>query len=142
MLKKIKELVEIETRIRDISKKSRLPDIVDARVMYYYLSKKYTGFSYQRIASQVNRDHATALHGMKSYNNWNFASLQYRKQLDKLHAIEQLIPEIKEEDIQPVDFHDLFRARNIALNSQVTSLLAEIKEKDAEIKRLSSWRTI
>jgi len=142
MLQKIKELVEIETKIRDISKKSRLPDIVDARVMYYYLAKKYTEFSYQRIARQVNRDHATALHGMKSYNNWNFASLQYRKQLTKLHSIEQLVPEIKEEDIQPSDFHDLFRARNIALNSQVTSLLAQIEEKDAEIKRLSSWRTV
>jgi len=142
MLQKIKELVEIETKIRDISKKSRLPDIVDARVMYYYLAKKYTEFSYQRIARQVNRDHATALHGMKSYNNWNFASLQYRKQLTKLHSIEQLVPEIKEEDIQPSDFHDLFRARNIALNSQVTRLLAQIEEKDAEIKRLSSWRTV
>jgi hypothetical protein len=142
MLQKIKELVEIETKIRDISKKSRLPDIVDARVMYYYLAKKYTGFSYQRIAKQVNRDHATALHAMKSYNNWNFASLQYRKQLAKLHSIEQLVPEIKEEDIQPVDFHELFRARNIALNLQITKLLKEMKEKDAEIKRLSSWRTV
>ena len=109
MLQRIKELVEIETKIRDISKDSRKPDIIDARVMYYYLAKKYTGFSYQKIARQVKRDHATALHGMKSYNNWNFAALQYR---------------------------------NIALNSQITSLLAEIKEKDAEIKRLSSWRTI
>jgi len=142
MLQRIKELVEIETRIKDISKKSRLPDIVDARVMYYYLAKKYTGFSYQKIARQVKRDHATALHGMKSYNNWNFAALQYRKQLTKLHSIEQLVPEIKEEDIRPIDFHELFRARNIALNSQIKELIGEIKEKDAEIKRLSSWRTI
>ena len=142
MLQRIKELVEIETKIRDISKDSRKPDIIDARVMYYYLAKKYTGLSYQRIARSIDRDHATALHGMKSYGNWNFASLQYRKQLTKLHSIEQLVPEIKEEDIQPIDFHELFKARNIALNSQITSLLAEIKEKDAEIKRLSSWRTI
>lgn len=134
--------MEIETKISDISVKSRLPYIVDARVMYYYLAKKYTEFSYQRIARQVDRDHATAIHGMKSYNNWNFASLQYRKQLTKLHSIEQLVPEIKEEDIQPSDFHNLFRARNISLNSQVTSLLAQIEEKDAEIKRLSSWRTV
>ena len=142
MLQKIKELVQIETRIRDISKKSRLPDIIDARVMYYYLAKKYTGLSYQRIARKVDRDHATALHGMKSYNNWNFASLQYRKQLNKLHAIEQLIPEIQESHIESADLHELFKARNIALNSQITELLEEMREKDAEIKKLKNWRTI
>ena len=142
MLQKIKELVQIETKIRDISKRSRLPDIVDARAMYYYLAKKYTGLSYHRIARSIDRDHATALHGMKSYNNWNFASLQYRKQLDKLHAIERLIPEIEESHVEPADLHELFKARNIALNSQITELLKEMKEKDVEIKRLSSWRTI
>lgn len=142
MLQKIKELVELETKIADISKKSRVPRIIDARVMYYYLAKKYTGFSYQKIARGVGRDHATAIYGMKSYNNWNFASLQYRKQLAKLHSIEQLVPEIKEDDIQPSDFHELFRARNIALNSQISELLSELKEKDVEIKKLRSWRTI
>ena len=142
MLQKIKELVQIETKIRDISKRSRLPDIVDARVMYYYLAKKYTGLSYHRIARSIDRDHATALHGMKSYGNWNFASLQYRKQLDKLHAIEQLIPEIQESHIESADLHELFKARNIALNSQVSELLNEIKQKDAEIKKLKNWRII
>lgn len=137
MLQKIKELVEIETKIRDISKKSRLPHMVDARVMYFYLAKKYTDFSYDRISRKVDRHHATAIHAMKSYDNWNFASLQYRKQLNKLHSIEQLVPEIKEEDVQPSDFHELYRARNIALNEQVTMLMEQIKEKDAQISRLS-----
>ena len=68
MLQKIKELVEIETKIRDISKKSRLPNIVDARVMYYYLAKKYTGLSYHRIAKKVNRDHATVINGLRKWD--------------------------------------------------------------------------
>lgn len=142
MLQRIKELVEIETKIRDISNASRNQDIIDARVMYYYLARKYTGFSFNEIGEQVNKDHSTAVYGIKCYNNWNFAVVQYRKQLAQLHHIEQLVPEIKQEDIEPIDLHELFRARNIALNSQITKLLKEIREKDAKIKRLGGSITI
>jgi len=140
MLRKIKELVEIETKIKDISVRSRKRDIVNDRVMYYYLSRKYTRASYERIAGYLNRNHATAIHSLKSYNSWKFAMFEYSKELEKLHSIERLIPEIAVQEVEPVDFHELFRARNIALNEEISELRSMVKEKDAEIKRLSTWR--
>lgn len=141
MLRKIKELVEIETKIKDISVKSRKKDIVTARVMYYYLSRKYTSASYERIAGHLNRNHATAIHSLKTHAAWEFAVFQYSKELEKLHSIEQLIPEIKQEDIEPVDFHELFRARNIALSDEISQLRSVLDKKNAEIRRLNTWLT-
>ena len=37
--------------------------VVDARSIYYYLSKVYTQKSYYYIAEKVNKDHASAIHG-------------------------------------------------------------------------------
>ena len=140
MLRKIKQLVEVETKIKDISVKSRKKDIVTARVMYYYLSRKYTSASYERIAGYLNRNHATAIHSLKNYDNWKFAMFEYSKELEKLHSIERLIPEIAIQEVEPVDFHELFRARNIALNEEISELRSIVKEKDAELKRLRTWR--
>ena len=140
MLRQIKALVEIETKIKDISVKSRKRDIVNARVMYYYLSRKYTSASYERIAGYLNRNHATAIHSLKNYDSWKFAMFEYSKELEKLHSIERLIPEIAIQEVEPVDFHELFRARNIALNEEISQLRSIVKEKDAEIKRLSTWK--
>tara|TARA_Y100000389_G_C17272584_1_gene418791 strand:+ start:304 stop:720 length:417 start_codon:yes stop_codon:yes gene_type:complete len=37
--------------------------VVDARAIYYYLSKAFTNKSYYYIGEKVNRDHASAIHG-------------------------------------------------------------------------------
>lgn len=134
--------MEIETKISDISVKSRLPYIVDARVMYYYLAKKYTVHSYQKIASRIGFHHATAIHSMKSYDNWKFASLQYHEQLTKLHDMEKLIPEIQNSEVGPSDLHELFRARNVALNSEVNKLIKILKERDEQIEDYKRRLTI
>lgn len=110
--------------------------------MYYYLAKKYTVHSYQKIAARIGLNHATAIHGMKSYDNWKFASLQYKKQLTKLHEIEGLIPEIESSDVRPSDLHELFRARNITLNSEVNKLIKLLREKDEQIEDYKRRLTI
>ena len=122
MLRQIKALVEIETKIKDISVKSRKRNIVNARVMYYYLSRKYTSASYERIAGYLNRNHATAIHSLKNYDSWKFAMFDYSKELEKLHSIERLIPEIAVQEVE------------------ISELRSMVKEKDAEIKRLSTWK--
>lgn len=43
--------------------KYRGREVVDARAIYYYLSKVFTSKSYYYIGEKVNRDHASAIHG-------------------------------------------------------------------------------
>ena len=43
--------------------KYRGREVVDARAIYYYLSKTLTNKSYYYIGKRVNRDHASAIHG-------------------------------------------------------------------------------
>ena len=56
--------IELLSAIEDVFKsKFRGRDVVDARSIYYYLSKVYTQKSYYYIAEKVNKDHASAIHG-------------------------------------------------------------------------------
>jgi chromosomal replication initiation ATPase DnaA len=51
---------------KEIKSKARCRDLVEYRVVYYYLAKKYTDNSLKRIGGKVNKNHATVLHGLKS----------------------------------------------------------------------------
>ena len=49
--------------------KYRGREVVDARAIYYYLSKAFTNKSYYYIGKKVNRDHASAIHGFNQLVN-------------------------------------------------------------------------
>tara|TARA_R100000329_G_scaffold151490_1_gene147927 strand:+ start:9651 stop:10055 length:405 start_codon:yes stop_codon:yes gene_type:complete len=49
----------------DITEKTRKFEYVFARACYYYLCRKFGGFSYSKIGMSVNKNHATVLHGLK-----------------------------------------------------------------------------
>ena len=49
--------------------KYRGREVVDARSIYYYLSKALTNKSYYYIGEKVNRDHASAIHGFNQLVN-------------------------------------------------------------------------
>jgi len=49
----------------DIAEKTRKFEYVFARACYYYLCRKFGGFSFSKIAKSVNKNHATVLHGLK-----------------------------------------------------------------------------
>ena len=69
ILTKIKKLVEDNLEINNISKKSRERDYVFARFLYFKIAKDCVETSLSNIASVVNRDHATAIHGIKQYDD-------------------------------------------------------------------------
>jgi len=50
----------------DISEKTRLRGYSDARAIYYVLCRKYTTYSLEEIGKQVNRHHASVLHGINN----------------------------------------------------------------------------
>lgn len=49
----------------DITEKTRKFEFVFARACYYYLCRKFGGFSFSKIGKSVNKNHATVLHSLK-----------------------------------------------------------------------------
>jgi len=60
----VKNYVEQETGIEDISKNSRRHNYIFARTVYYKLCMKYIAVSQERCARFVKRDHATLIHAL------------------------------------------------------------------------------
>ena len=68
-LEKIQDIVSnyFNIDLKDIHSKSRKREIVQARQVTMFLSKKYTDFSYSRIGCLIGkRDHATVLHACRT----------------------------------------------------------------------------
>ena len=64
----ILNIVSIETGIHvdNLKTKSRKVEIVMARNIYFKFARHFTNYSNRVIGLEVNRDHATVLHGIKS----------------------------------------------------------------------------
>lgn len=62
-----------------IFSQSRMREIVDARQMVMFLSRKHTGLSFPAIGSKLNRKHTTVQHGIISVKD----RLQYSKELSE-----------------------------------------------------------
>ena len=80
--------------LRDVSKKtgvsmellqskSRDREITDARFIYFRRAKERTKYSLKRIGMEVNRDHATVLHGIKEANETDQVIELYKKCYEK-----------------------------------------------------------
>ena len=68
-LEKIQDVVSnyFNINLKEIHSKSRKREIVQARQVAMFLSKKYTDYSYSHIGCQVGkRDHATVLHACRA----------------------------------------------------------------------------
>ena len=65
----LKEIAEVVNHYfgLDIRKNSRKREYVMAKSIYYYIARKYTKRSLMAIGREINRDHATVLHGLKLY---------------------------------------------------------------------------
>ena len=55
--------------IEELKSKSRQRDLVEARQIYFYISKNKTSASLAKIGAEVNRDHATVIHGLRTFEN-------------------------------------------------------------------------
>ena len=64
-LSQIRELVESEFKI-DISQVTRIREVVYVRNLYYKLARDYTSFGYSDIGKEINKNHATVIHGVKT----------------------------------------------------------------------------
>lgn len=61
----IQKIVENHVGFR-ITKQTRKRHVVDARRIYFRLSREFTKYSLASIGFSMDKDHATALHGIKT----------------------------------------------------------------------------
>lgn len=107
----IKKLVQKEFKIKNIGTKNRLRHIVHARWVYFKLAKDYTTHSLSSIGLEVNRDHATVLHGLK-YIDYDLKQVQFQhiKEIyEKLNSFissgKRFVPDEKLVDLQEIKNH-------------------------------------
>jgi chromosomal replication initiator protein len=77
-----------EIRVSDIYGNERTLLIAKARQMYFYIARITTDYSYVKIAEEINKNHATALHG---YNTIASMSLIYSDIKNDINEILQIL---------------------------------------------------
>jgi len=71
--------------VKDLQSRSRKRDIVQARQISMYLSKKYTDSSLDQIGTQIgNRNHATVIYALKTVRDLMDVDKQFRKSVLEL----------------------------------------------------------
>jgi hypothetical protein len=90
-LEEIKRITQEITNVKDISTKNREIHMVRARCIYYKVSKEELDFAYQKIGRYIKRDHATALHGLKKFDDYIYQSKVFKTNYEQVkHSFNQL----------------------------------------------------
>ena len=141
-LEEIKKIIDKVVGFDIIAKKRNI-EYVDARRIFYKIARNNTKHSYSSIGNTLNRDHATALHGVKQFDilieqNKN---LKYNYELalniikdncfDALKEAKTLI-EVKKA------YYDLLNENNIKQKKLVIELENLKKEKIQVSKRIET----
>jgi hypothetical protein len=129
-MKDIRKLVEKHFDL-DITAVSRKFEYVFARACYYKICRDYGGYSYQKIAKSVNKNHATVMHSLKEIEYTAKHNIHYLKKYNKL------MKEFNLKVFKTVNFED--RYKGITLQQLVVDynlLLLENDKLKGEIKEL------
>mgnify|MGYP000023313305 FL=1 len=86
-LETIKKIVEEYTNV-DMTVQNRTKYRCEARHIYSYLARKYSGHIFETIGESIKRNHATILHGVKVCNNLKDTEKEFH---DRLYDIELIV---------------------------------------------------
>ena len=108
MENKIKEIINKELKV-DISEQSRKREIIEARALYFYLTRKVYKRTMESIASDFDMNHATVVHALKQfpiYETYNQKLCDCKNLI--LHLLNAEVEnELTEEDIFKKKLQDL-----------------------------------
>lgn len=98
------DAVQYSSGILNIKEKSRQREYVDARRIAYHILRNIHGLSFQAIANEFNKNHASVIHGIKDVNFLIKTDPFFRETYDKVMKQlatgnlrkEQILKEIKE----------------------------------------------
>lgn len=91
ILQEIKHLVEKELEL-NLDYKTRKREYVFARAVYYRLCNEFTKCSLTSIGKEVNKDHATVIHGLKVFKSFQSFPNMYQSEL---RAYNNIYPALK-----------------------------------------------
>ena len=74
----IQEIVEQHLKL-DITTKTRKREYVEARGIYFYLTRQYTRMSLSSIGKTMGRDHSTVLHFERLIPHWLMYNIQLKE---------------------------------------------------------------
>jgi len=78
----IKEIIEQHFEL-DITRHTRKREYVEARGIYFYLTRQYTRMSLSSIGKTTGRDHSTVLYFVRKVPDW----IQYDSQLKQDYKV-------------------------------------------------------
>jgi len=61
----------------ELQSKTRLREVVDARIMYAYIMKSKTLLTLMKIGQQINRDHSCVIHYLRQFKNLQKTDKQF-----------------------------------------------------------------
>lgn len=128
--KEIKNIVS-EYLDLDISSKCRQTDYVYARAIYFKMCYRHSTeiLTFKNVANEVNRHHATTIHGINTYNDLFDTSLDFR---DLSEIIEGLILDNTPEKVKEL-FKSIETDTNPRLKRKVKNLTIKIKKLQNQI---------
>tara|TARA_R100000935_G_C2820120_1_gene159352 strand:+ start:1088 stop:1519 length:432 start_codon:yes stop_codon:yes gene_type:complete len=142
MKQKIKQIIEVETGVEDISIRLRSQGIVEARVIFSTLCLRHTKDSLQRIGKIINRDHSSIVHYRKIYNNWLEFPKQFLNNLTTLDRIDNIINEQKDITEEDIEIVTRYRRKNILLTKEIEKLKEILVKQEKNIERLKQYEPI
>jgi len=131
-----KELInEIVNQYFDlnINTSTRKRHYVEARATYYKLCRDFTNLSLETIGSDLNKNHATVLHGIKQLDNWmkqdSRIKNNYKLLKNKIFNIEQ------EEEV--IEINEGLVLRYATLKEQVKNLQEANEELSKQLNEIT-----
>lgn len=122
----IKDLVNNYFNL-DITRNTRKRPYVEARAYYFKLMRKHTPLSLELIGKEVNRDHASVLHGIKILYYWMLHDTRIK---NNYKTLEVKLKSIKEQS-KIIDIDENILIKYVSLQNTV-------KEQDQLITELSN----
>lgn len=94
ILKDIADMVAADLKTNLYQKNRRQRNVL-ARAVYYRLAREFTPYSLQRIADLFDKDHATALHGYRMFENFKIQPKLYARELETYETIAKVLKKVK-----------------------------------------------
>ena len=111
----------------DITQNSRKRELVMARAAFFWLARKKTRYSLNRIGLMVKRDHSTVLYSMNNFENWLNCDSNFKNEFEKLQKI--VFNELSVDDLMQKKLIIKYKFLKIAKEL----LIAEVKKLNKQL---------
>ena len=133
----IKEIVDNYFEL-NLKRNTRKRQYVEARAIFYKLCREFTKLSLEEIGKQVDRDHASVLHGIRSLNNW----IEYDNRIkNNLRILRNKVRNFEDEKDNVIELDESIVLKYVQLKEQVKELEEIINDLRNALKDITEKHT-